>query len=311
MTEYPGSLWSPTGKTDKVDLVKAADINNLQNEVVATQTELGTDVAGSATDLKTRLARCIADNGAMRQGTSFPGSPNEGDFFYRTDEDTMYIYDGSGWDSVSTAGIEIFTSDGTFTAGAGVTQVSLLMIGGGGGGGGGQAGNYGGGGGGGGEMVTGCIYPVTPASDYDIVIGTAGTGGAAATNGVNGGDTSFDSTIVAKGGSKGLLGGPGSGLGGAGGTDSHSFDGSNGGSSAGGAAGVSQAIFLDGGDGGDASADSGGGGGSTMGGKGGLGGTPGGGGYNAETNSGGGGGGGSDNNGVGGAGAAGICIVFS
>jgi hypothetical protein len=41
----------------------------------------------------------LAENGAMRQGTSFPASPNQGDFFYRTDEDVMYIYDGSAWDA--------------------------------------------------------------------------------------------------------------------------------------------------------------------------------------------------------------------
>ena len=51
---YPGSLKSYTDKTDKVDLVEGAHVNSLQEEVVAIETELGTDVAGSKTDLKTR-----------------------------------------------------------------------------------------------------------------------------------------------------------------------------------------------------------------------------------------------------------------
>ncbi len=99
MTEYPGAIKNFTTKEDKVDLNEAAHINDMQDEIEAIQTELGVDVAGSATNLVTRLARCLANNGAMKQGTSFPGSPNEGDFFYRTDEDVMYIYNGSGWDA--------------------------------------------------------------------------------------------------------------------------------------------------------------------------------------------------------------------
>ena len=102
---YPGSLKSFTNKTNKVDLVDAAHVNDLQNEVVAIETELGVDVAGSATDLVTRLAIMIADSGAVRQGTGFPGSPIEGQLFYRTDEDILYIRDGSSnWDAVSFTG---------------------------------------------------------------------------------------------------------------------------------------------------------------------------------------------------------------
>lgn len=98
---YPAAIWSPAVKTDKVDLVAADHINRLQEEVVAIQTELGADVAGSATDLVARLARALANSGAIAQGTSFPVSPApvDGQMFYRTDLNAMYIYNGSTWDS--------------------------------------------------------------------------------------------------------------------------------------------------------------------------------------------------------------------
>jgi len=90
-SSYPGSLDSFTTKTDKVDLVDDDHINELQNSVVAIETELGTDPAGSVTDVKTRLAKIIADSGAIKQGTSFPGTTEAGLIFFRTDEDKLYI----------------------------------------------------------------------------------------------------------------------------------------------------------------------------------------------------------------------------
>lgn len=43
-----------------------------------------------------------ADQFVMDQGTSFPGSPVEGQQFYRTDLDVVYVYDGAAWDPVGT-----------------------------------------------------------------------------------------------------------------------------------------------------------------------------------------------------------------
>jgi len=102
---YPATLDTFTTKTNKEDFVDADHMNDVQNAIVATQTELGADVAGSRTDLKTRLAQSLADNGAMRNGSSFPVSPTpqDGDFFYKTDENTMYIYNGSSWDAQGTS----------------------------------------------------------------------------------------------------------------------------------------------------------------------------------------------------------------
>lgn len=61
---YPGAVDSfatrSTGQT-----IEAAHVNDLQNAVVAAQTELGTDPAGSMTDVKTRLAVSLADDGDL------------------------------------------------------------------------------------------------------------------------------------------------------------------------------------------------------------------------------------------------------
>lgn len=41
MATFPGGIWAPTTKVDAVDYVMAADINNMQNEVIAAQTAIG------------------------------------------------------------------------------------------------------------------------------------------------------------------------------------------------------------------------------------------------------------------------------
>lgn len=109
---YPGSIKSFTTKTNYVDLVDASHINDLQDEVVAVETELGTDVAGSATNLKTRLAVSLANDGSVQGGTSFPGSPVGDQLFVRTDEDALYRRNtgNTSWELLS--GIAEYT-DGT------------------------------------------------------------------------------------------------------------------------------------------------------------------------------------------------------
>jgi len=88
---YPATLKTFTTKTDKVDLVAAAHINDLQDETLAIQTELGTDIAGSCTDLKTRLAVGMADSGGIQNGASFPGSPVAMQHFFRSDLNVNYV----------------------------------------------------------------------------------------------------------------------------------------------------------------------------------------------------------------------------
>lgn len=210
---YPGDLKSFSTWVDKQDDVSAALVNAIQDEVVAIETELGTDVAGSMTDLKSRLAIALAADGAIAKGTSEPVSPApvEGQMFYNTDENTFKTYDGASWNAITTHGISLYTSDDTFTVPTGVTKVYLTMVGGGGGGGGAAASgtNYGGGGASGAWLVN---YPftVTPAAELAIQVGDAGAGGAAGDNdGSNGQATIFDtggSSITCAGGNGGKSG---------------------------------------------------------------------------------------------------------
>jgi hypothetical protein len=84
-----------------------------------------------------------------------------------------------------------YTSNGTFLVPAGVTAVNVQCWG--AGGAGSTATNVGGGGGGG-AFASGLV-PVLPGSTYNIVIGNRGS------SGINGGNTSFNSTsVVAAGG---------------------------------------------------------------------------------------------------------------
>jgi hypothetical protein len=68
---YPASLDSFTTKVDGVDEVLAAHVNDIQTAVEAIEIELGTDPAGSATDLVTRLANAMNNAGYVKGG---PGS---------------------------------------------------------------------------------------------------------------------------------------------------------------------------------------------------------------------------------------------
>jgi len=153
--------------------------------------------------------------------------------------------------------IQTFSTTGTtsWTAPAGVTSVSYLVVAG-GGGGGGDANSTGGGGGGGGGYRTGTLS-VTPGTAYTVTVGAGGAGGATgrgsngsnsvfatitSTGGGGGGGSPFDTVgSGASGGSGGggkqeQLGGAGtSGQGNAGG-NSNSVYGAAGGGGAGGAA---------------------------------------------------------------------------
>jgi hypothetical protein len=72
-TSYPSSIDSYTTKTTS-DLNSPSDINELQEAIVAIETELGTDPAGQATDVKTRLANSlilnVKDYGATGDGVT-------------------------------------------------------------------------------------------------------------------------------------------------------------------------------------------------------------------------------------------------
>ena len=64
-TNYPGAIDTFSAQSDGVDDVLAADMNDVQDPVNAIETELGTDPAGTATDVKTRLARSLDGAGNL------------------------------------------------------------------------------------------------------------------------------------------------------------------------------------------------------------------------------------------------------
>lgn len=118
----------------------------------------------------------------------------------------------------------VFTSPGTFTTPATVTQIKVTVVG--GGGGGGQGGQGGTGGGGGGAAIY--VGSVTASTPYAVTVGTGG-----AVNGA-GGTSSFAALASATGGSTGNAApssaGVVGGTGGAGSAGTLQFKGSGGGS---------------------------------------------------------------------------------
>ncbi len=99
-------------------------------------------------------------------------------------------------------GMQLFTSNGTFTVPANVTGVIAELIGGGGGGAGGctYLGEGISGGSAGGGAYTKAFLNVTPGATYSITVGPAGTGGSTAGSGTGGGTTSLQdptSTTIA------------------------------------------------------------------------------------------------------------------
>lgn len=171
-------------------------------------------------------------------------------------------------------GQQVFTSNGTFTVPAGVTQVSAVVVGGGGGGAGSDGdrdeGNTGGGGGG---LAYG-TFTVTPGESLTVTVGTAGAAAPAGGNGGAGGTTTIArgvTTLLSGGGGQGgqerstaaRAGGASGGTerdgGGTGGSSGSATD-DNSGSGGGGAAGYSGNGGAGGSNGGSGSAGAGGGG---------------------------------------------------
>ena len=125
---------------------------------------------------------------------------------------------------------EVFTASGSWTCPDFVDEIYVQAFGGGGGGGGGAnqitIGSVyncdGGGGGGGGHMAEGSVR-VTPGMEYSFTIGAGGNGGAAAdssvsaTNGSDGGQTTFISVSAAGGSGGGACSDSGMCAGGSGG----------------------------------------------------------------------------------------------
>lgn len=112
------------------------------------------------------------------------------------------MVNGDGTITAIPHGKQLFTSSGTFTVPAGITQVWVTMCGGGGGGAGGGNGSGTSGGGSGGWYY---MQPITVTSGQliAVTVGNGGSAGAANSNGGTGGTTSFGSFLSATGGEGG------------------------------------------------------------------------------------------------------------
>jgi hypothetical protein len=98
MATYPGALKSWTARTDAADDVMADDVNTIYDEVTAVQTELGTDPAGTVSDVKTRLARSLdgvgnLDHASATTLTIAAGSITPTQNFHRVDTEAAAATD--------------------------------------------------------------------------------------------------------------------------------------------------------------------------------------------------------------------------
>ena len=89
---FPNSVQIFTDKVNEVDDVDASHVNSLQDEVMALQTYMGTNPHGSKSSLADRVYVCIGTDGATRKGSSFPTNPVDGQQFWRSDEESHYVY---------------------------------------------------------------------------------------------------------------------------------------------------------------------------------------------------------------------------
>lgn len=102
---YDSSIVTFTTKYDKVDIVAAAHINTVQQEIVTIETILGVGVKGDRADLKTRLNNALDADGSILSGTAFPSPALASQYFYRTDLDTAYIRNAANtvWSAMGTS----------------------------------------------------------------------------------------------------------------------------------------------------------------------------------------------------------------
>lgn len=183
----------------------SADINLPGVNAAGNQATSGN--AGSATKLQT--ARKIG-------GASFDGTA---DISVETLCHNMGLIDSEGY-AGRWINTQIFNVSGTYTPTPGVKKIKVTMTGGGGGGGGCQASSnsetyFGAGGGAGGTIIS--TLKINDSTKYPVVIGAGGKGCVSASNGSNGGTTSFASLLAAPGGVGGGKSGVSNTNGGAGG----------------------------------------------------------------------------------------------
>lgn len=151
---------------------------------------------------------------------------------------TLQFSRESGWTIINTGQsaesyiITEFTSSGQWNKPVGLKAAIICCVGGGGGGGSGRTdiagtNRFGGGGGGGGGVTWRFFAAASLASTVTVTVGAGGAGGAGiaanstnGNNGITGGETSFGSSVISKGGTQGGGGGTSAGTAGGGGANS-------------------------------------------------------------------------------------------
>ena len=106
---YPDAIKSFTTKVNGVDDVKAEHINDVQAEISAIETELGTNPRGSYASVAARLAAS-----AVTSGTTLPSSPVAGQWFLHTPtgRKVLMMYNGSSWTPIISLGNMTLYVDG-------------------------------------------------------------------------------------------------------------------------------------------------------------------------------------------------------
>jgi hypothetical protein len=203
-----------------VQVSNVADPTNASKLVVATNGSTDTQIVSGANGSGSYLPLSFYTNNDIRFQMG-----NNGELNVRTAPGTVssgtsgqYLKSngpgaGVSWGTVAAGGfsnMQVFTSPGTFTTPATVTQIKVTVVAGGGGGISSATGPNSGGAGGGGGGAAIYVGPVTASTGYAVTVGSAGSqpGGA-------GGTSSFAALASATGGS-----GATSGTGGAGGSGS-------------------------------------------------------------------------------------------
>lgn len=226
--------FSATGGTSFVVRQDSAGAALTVSQLAASNLSNGTTGTGSVV-----LAASPALTGNPTAPTQAPGD-NSTKIATTAYADAIASASGSTYAKQTT--VQVFTSNGTYTAPSGLKVANVYVFGAGGGGGSGAraaagAATGGGSGGGGGGFAYGTFSGTQVGASQSITVGTGGAGGAAQTsdstagnNGSQGGTSTFGSLLFAGGGGGGAGGqlAANSGGGGAGGSSTSGTSGSGG-----------------------------------------------------------------------------------
>ena len=70
----------------------------------------------------------VLSNAVVDHGTSYPSSPDTGELFFRTDLETLYVYNGTAWTASGSAGTFTITGDVTGTIDGGTDTLTLASV---------------------------------------------------------------------------------------------------------------------------------------------------------------------------------------